>query len=293
MKTRAVKDVIDGYLFCLPALLIFIVFMIYPIISGFYYSLNQWNGIGKKIFTGFENYKLLMRDPYFWGGFSHNVVYAIGTVTAKIVIGMLFALMLAGKFRGVTVYRAFYFLPMMMSYVAVGLLWAFIMYHTNFGIINNTLMILGIPQTKLPLWLGDKSTALLSIMIVDVWRWVGYHIVLYIAAIQGIPEELYEAALVDGANLVQKHWFVTIPQLRNATILNIALCFIGAFSLFDLVYVMTQGGPNRATETILTYMYNQAFTADRFGYASAICYLLFVFIIIFSTIQTNIMNKGD
>lgn len=289
-KKRIRKDIIDGYLFSLPALIIFALFMIYPLIYGFIISLNQWDGLGEKTFIGFENYTTLFQDQQFWQALSHNGIIAVVIVAGKVILGLLIALMLAGKFRGVTAYRTAYFMPMIMSTVAVGLLWSYI-YNFNFGLVNNALRALGVPNSHLPTWLGDSSTALLSVMLVEIWRWVGYHTVIFIAALQGIPNDLYEAALVDGANNVQKHWYITIPQLKTSIVLNAILSLISALGTFDLVYVMTDGGPNRATETILTYMYKQAFVGDRFGYASAIAYIAFAIIIVFTVFQTRVMTE--
>lgn len=290
MGKKARKDIVDGYLFLLPSLIIFGLFMVYPLIYGFIISLYQWNGVGAKIYIGVQNYVTLFKDPLFWQALWHNVIIAVVVVSGKIVFGLLLALLLTGKFRGVAVYRTIYFLPMIMSAVAVGLLWSYI-YNFNFGLINNGLRALGVPMDKLPTWLGDSSTALPSLMIVEIWRWAGYHTVIFIAALQGIPNELYEAARVDGATLFKKHWYVTLPQLKSTILLNVVLCLIGAFGTFDLVYVMTNGGPNRSTETILTYMYKQAFVGDRFSYASAIAYVAFLIILLLTVVQTRAVTE--
>lgn len=182
-------------------------------------------------------------------------------------------------------------MPMMMSAVAVGYLWAYV-YNYNFGLINSFLKAIGVPMNHLPKWLGSTDTSLISVIIVELWRWVGYHTVIFIAAIQGIPKELYEAATVDGANALQTHWYITFPQLKSTIILNVMLSLIGAIGTFDLIHVMTDGGPNKSTEMIMTYMYNQAFIGDRFGYASAIAYVAFLIILIFTILQTKVITEG-
>ena len=285
------KNLRDGYLFSAPALIFFVVFTIYPLLYGFVISLYQWNGVGKKTFIGLGNYVGLIQDSAFWAALQHNIIYAVGVVTGKVVIGLLLAILLTRKMKGITLYRICFFMPMMMSAVAVGYLWAYV-YNYNFGLINSFLKAIGVPMNHLPKWLGSTDTSLISVIIVELWRWVGYHTVIFIAAIQGIPKELYEAATVDGANALQTHWYITFPQLKSTIILNVMLSLIGAIGTFDLIHVMTDGGPNKSTEMIMTYMYNQAFIGDRFGYASAIAYVAFLIILIFTILQTKVITEG-
>lgn len=285
------KNLRDGYLFSAPALIFFVVFTIYPLLYGFVISLYQWNGVGKKTFIGLGNYLGLIQDSAFWAALQHNIIYAVGVVTGKVVIGLLLAILLTRKMKGITFYRICFFMPMMMSAVAVGYLWAYV-YNYNFGLINSFLKAIGVPMNHLPKWLGSTDTSLISVIIVELWRWVGYHTVIFIAAIQGIPKELYEAATVDGANALQTHWYITFPQLKSTIILNVMLSLIGAIGTFDLIHVMTDGGPNKSTEMIMTYMYNQAFIGDRFGYASAIAYVAFLIILIFTILQTKVITEG-
>lgn len=285
------KNLRDGYLFSAPALIFFVVFTIYPLLYGFVISLYQWNGVGKKTFIGLGNYLGLIQDSAFWAALQHNIIYVVGVVTGKVVIGLLLAILLTRKMKGITFYRICFFMPMMMSAVAVGYLWAYV-YNYNFGLINSFLKAIGVPMNHLPKWLGSTDTSLISVIIVELWRWVGYHTVIFIAAIQGIPKELYEAATVDGANALQTHWYITFPQLKSTIILNVMLSLIGAIGTFDLIHVMTDGGPNKSTEMIMTYMYNQAFIGDRFGYASAIAYVAFLIILIFTILQTKVITEG-
>lgn len=285
------KNLRDGYLFSAPALIFFVVFTIYPLLYGFVISLYQWNGVGKKTFIGLGNYVGLIQDSAFWAALQHNIIYAVGVVTGKVVIGLLLAILLTRKMKGITFYRICFFMPMMMSAVAVGYLWAYV-YNYNFGLINSFLKAIGVPMNHLPKWLGSTDTSLISVIIVELWRWVGYHTVIFIAAIQGIPKELYEAATVDGANALQTHWYITFPQLKSTIILNVMLSLIVAIGTFDLIHVMTDGGPNKSTEMIMTYMYNQAFIGDRFGYASAIAYVAFLIILIFTILQTKVITEG-
>ena len=285
------KNLRDGYLFSAPALIFFVVFTIYPLLYGFVISLYQWNGVGKKTFIGLGNYVGLIQDSAFWAALQHNIIYAVGVVTGRVVIGLLLAILLTRKMKGITFYRICFFMPMMMSAVAVGYLWAYV-YNYNFGLINSFLKAIGVPMNHLPKWLGSTDTSLISVIIVELWRWVGYHTVIFIAAIQGIPKELYEAATVDGANALQTHWYITFPQLKSTIILNVMLSLIGAIGTFDLIHVMTDGGPNKSTEMIMTYMYNQAFIGDRFGYASAIAYVAFLIILIFTILQTKVITEG-
>lgn len=290
---RVRKDIAMAYVFLLPALLLFSVFILYPIIYGFYISLNKWNGFGPMKFIGFNNYANILKDNLFYVSLLHNVIYAVLSVVGKVVLGLLLALLLNRSLKGMSVYRGIFFTPVVISFVAVGILWQRI-YDPNIGLIDGLFQSLGLMHTPID-WLGDPHLALFSVIIVDIWKWTGYHTVIYLAGLQLISHDFYESADIDGATRLQKLRFITIPQLRQMTIINVTIASMGAFSVFDLVYIMTHGGPYQSTSVLLTYMYNITFASSNsnFGYGTTVAYLLFVIILVISILQTKAMNAKD
>jgi raffinose/stachyose/melibiose transport system permease protein len=277
-------------LLLLPALLLFLVFTFYPVIVGFYYSMLEWDGFSKATFVGFGNYQRAFLDKFVWQSLSHNVYYAFMTVIGKLALGFFLAVLLNQKLKGITFYRTALFLPIVLSFVAVGILWTWI-YNPVFGLFNALLGKLGFPTNIA--WLGDARFALISLVTVDIWKWFGYHMVLFVAGLQNISGDLYEAAKVDGATRMQSFRRITLPLMMPILMINMTLATMGAFNVFDIVYVMTNGGPYHATEMIMTYTYTQAFQFHSFGYGAAISYLLLAFIAIVTFIQIRIMRRYD
>ena len=196
--TRTKNDLYIAYGFLLPALLVYVVFLLYPFLSGIVISLYRWNGVSPRHFQGIGNYVRLAADPRFLASLWHNVLYALGSVTGKIILGFIFALLLNARIRGMTVYRTLYFTPVVMSFVAVGLLWRWI-YNPVFGLFDYLLQTIGFTHKSVG-WLSNPQIALWSVVLADTWKWTGYHTVIFLAGLQTIPHELYEAAEVDGAS---------------------------------------------------------------------------------------------
>ena len=284
---------ITAYMLLSPALLLFAVFTFCPFLYGFFISLNQWDGFTDMKFVGMGNYADIFKDELFYGALGHNVLYAVGTVIGKVGIALIIALFLNRKFRGVTFFRVAFFLPVVMSFVAIGVLWQRI-YDPNLGLLDMFLIKTGIISQPIE-WLADPKLALWSLVIVDIWKWTGYHTVLFLAGLKTIPHDLYESSYIDGANGWKKFRYITFPQLMPVTLINITISLMGAFSVFDLVYIMTNGGPYHSTEVLLTYMYNITFGGadSNFGYGSAVAYILFAVILTITIIQTKIMNRQD
>lgn len=275
-------------LFVAPALALFALFVLWPLSQAVATSFTSWDGFTDRVWIGGSNYSQLVHAPLFWSAVGHTLIYAVGTVVAKIVLGLGLALMVNHGIRAVAAYRSILFLPVLMSFVAVGLLWGF-MYDPALGLINSALAHLGL-HTGVA-WLGSPSTALLSIMIVDVWKWVGYHVVLLVAGLQLVRPDLYEAAKSDGANAWSSFWHVTLPAMKTMIGLNVIIAFGGALNAFDLVYVMTKGGPYHSTDTIMTYMYDQAFNQNHFGYASAVACALFLGVALVTILQVRLLRS--
>jgi len=287
------REYIEGYIFTLPAILFISVFILIPVFYGLYLSMTNWDGYSPAVFIGIKNYiNLFKTDDIFRKDIFNNVKFAIAVVTGKNILGLLLALLANMKLRGVTFFRTVLFLPVTMSFVAIGILWAWI-YNPQFGLISSGLHLLGLDQFNKP-WLGLESTALWAIVVVDIWKWTGFHMVLYLAGLQGIPIDLYEAAMVDGALSFDKFRYITLPLLAPIVFINILMSLSGAFvTNFDLVWVMTGGGPNHASEVVLTRMVLEAFQYGRLGYSSAMGYVLFIIVGIISFFYIRMARSGN
>jgi len=278
-----------AYFLIVPALILYIVFRVYPIVYGGYISLQEWDGLRPMKFIGLKNFsEVLFNDRLFKVSLLHNTIYALGTVTGKNLLGLFLALLLNERLRGRTIFRTILFMPVVMSFVAVGILWSWIL-NPAFGLLNTLLQGLHL-NFLIREWITDPRIALYSLIGIDIWKWTGFHMVIFLAALQSIPQTFYEAAMIDGASKRQFFWHVTIHLLVPVTTFNVLISLIGAFNVFDLVFVVTQGGPFHATEVVLTHMYIQAFKFYRVGYGTAIAYTLFVIIFILSLLQMRIMQ---
>lgn len=277
--------------FVAPALLLFSVFELYPLVRTFVLSLYEWDGFSDKRFVGLDNFRQTLGDEFFWQAAWHSAVYAVGTATAKLVLGLGIAVVLDRALRGRALYRSLVFAPALMSFVAVGLLWT-LFFNPDLGPVVRLLAPLGLVDDQLGL-LGDPSRALAAVMFVDTWKWVGYHAVLFLAGLSLVPDDQVEAALIDGAGAWQRFWHVTLPAIRQIVVINVVIALAGAMNTFDLVYVMTTGGPYRSTEVLLTHMYAVAFTQNRFGLASAIACVLFVAVGLMTLLVLRIGRVGE
>lgn len=264
----------SGYVLILPALALLSVFSLAPFFYGAYLSLHRWDGFNPPEFVGLTNYTtLLLADSVARKALLNTGLFAAGVVVVKNVLALAMALALNRVIRGRTFFRTSVFLPVTFSIVVVGLLWSWF-YSPVFGLLNETLRSIGLGQFARS-WLSDPNTALLSVMIVDIWKWTGFHMVIYLAALQTLSKEVQEAARVDGAGGWRRFWYVTLPLLAPITFINVLMALSGAFvRSFDLVNVMTSGGPNHATEVVLTLMVKQAFAFGSLGYATAMGYAL-------------------
>lgn len=270
----------DGFvaaMMMLPAGILFALFFLWPFVSGFWLSFQRWDGFSDPRFIGFGNYMRLMKDGVFLLALKNSFIFVVVSIVAKNVLGLALALLLnrVTYMRGFI--RASVFVPVTISFVAAGLLWAWI-YNPVFGLLNAGLDFVGLASWKRS-WLGDANVALYAVIVVDVWKWLGFHAVIYLAGLQTIPSELYEAARIDGANARRRLWHITLPLMVPVIFINTILSLSGAFVRnFDIVHVLTQGGPNHATEVVITAMVKAAFTNSQMGYAAAMGYALFVLV---------------
>jgi multiple sugar transport system permease protein len=288
MKWKKIKKYSKGYLFLLPNFLGFFFFMLIPIFMGAGISLTDYDGFKQLNFVGLENYINLFKDEYFIVSLKNNFLYTAVTVPGTVIIAILLAVALNSEIKGHQIFKTFFFFPSISSMVAVGIVWA-VLFNPSRGPINGFLEFIGIDTP--PLWLASTDTALWSVMIVAIWKQVGYYMVMVLAGLQSIPKQLYEAADIDGANKVVKFFKITLPMLSPITFMVTILTIISSFQVFDLINVMTKGGPGRATNVLVYRIYQEGFNYMRYGYASAMAYFLFVIILIITLIQFRGQKK--
>lgn len=276
------------YYFLSPILIIFTVFMIYPIISSFILSFQEFKH-GQYNFVGLKNYSMLLKDPIFKAAITNTLQYLIIQVPIMILLGLIFANLLNQayiKFRAI--FRISIFMPAITALVAYSLIFKLLL-NTDYGFINYLLSLVGLPAID---WLNGPVTAKASLIIAITWRWTGYNMVIFLAGLQAIPEELYEACAIDGASRIQQFFKVTVPLLKPVILFCTITSTIGTLQLFDESYILTGGGPDNATITIAHYLYNTGFRFVNFGYAAAISYVLVIIIAVISFIQFK-LSGGD
>ncbi len=278
---KRVLDVINGYLFLLPNISGFLSFTFVPILFSFGLSFTQWEILTPPRFVGIENFIALMKDHYFWFYFKNTLIFML-EVPIGMAVSLGLALAMNQQLKGIVIFRTIYFLPVVSNLVAVAMVWRWI-YNPDFGLLNAFLKSIGILHP--PNWLSSPAWAKPAIIIMDVWKGAGYNMLLYLAALQGIPQTLYEAAEVDGANSWHKFWYITLPMLAPTNFFIFVMGIIGGFQAFGAQYVMTQGGPAGSTTTIVYYIFLNAFQWFKMGYASAIAWFLFLLMFLVTVLQ--------
>jgi multiple sugar transport system permease protein/raffinose/stachyose/melibiose transport system permease protein len=258
-----------AYLFVLPTLALYALFVLYPLVASVYLSLTEWDGASPvKRFVGLANYDRLVRDGRFWNTLSHNLIWIVVGTAVPIAVALLLAVLLWGRTRGYAIYRTVYFMPQVLPWVVVGIIWGWI-YHPMFGVLNRALQAIGLGSLARG-WLGNEGTALYAVLGAATWQSVGFVFVILLAGLQNVDLDLLDASRIDGANAWQRLWNVTIPQLANVLTLVTAVMLIGGFSVFDVIFVMTAGGPANSTDVIATYTYEMAFMQNQVGYSAAL-----------------------
>ncbi len=283
------EQALVGYLFILPDFLGLLIFTVFPMLMAFAISFSNWKLTGDVDFVGLNNFQALFRDPKFGASLGRSVLYAIGFVPTVYCLSLGLAVLLTRKSRGNTFFRTMYFMPIAMSLVVAGVIWRF-MFEPNAGLINLVLEGFGLPAIQ---WIGSTQSAMVSVIIVSVWKSAGYFMIILLAGIQDIPSEYIEAAQIDGANRLQIFRRIIMPLLRPTSFFVIVVLTIGALQAFDQIYVMTNGGPAQATYTLVMYLYDKAFREWNFGYAAAISVVLFGIIFVLTAIQVKFFRTGD
>lgn len=266
------------YLFLLPALLILVLTVFWPALQAFYLSFTRYDyGINQlPEWVGLKNLRRLWTDPVFWQTLRNTLIYLAGVVPILVVFPLGLAILVNQKLRGIHWFRASYYTPVVISMVVAGIAWKWL-YAEN-GLLNQLIKNLGLSAEGIP-WLTSPRFALFSVMAVTVWKGLGYYMVIYLAGLQSIPADLYEAAAIDGSDGVRKHWDVTIPLMKPYLVLVAVISAISATKVFEEVYIMTRGGPSNSSQTAVYYLYEQAFEDFDFSYACTIGLVLFLIIL--------------
>ncbi|GAA1012612.1 sugar ABC transporter permease [Acrocarpospora pleiomorpha] len=261
------------WLFALPALAVYVAFLVYPALSSLWFSFTDWDGLSPAYnVVGLDNYTRMLSDPVVLTAGKNNLIWSVVTIVFPVTIGLALALLLNGKARGKPVLRLIFYAPGVLPLVSIASIWGWL-YNPDLGAINSFLRLIGLDGLAQP-WLGQDSTALWAVMVPAVWLRTGFPMLLYLAALQGIPKDLYEAARVDGATRWEQFWHVTMPGLRPTHYIVLALSLIDSFKVFDLVYAMTYGGPGTATQVMGTWMYANVFQYYQAGYGTAIAVVI-------------------
>lgn len=281
-----------GYLFVLPSFALYALFMIYPFIQSIYLSFVSWNGADPvKKWVGLANYRELIHDNLLWASLRHNLIWVVIGTVSPMVIGLFLAVLLWKRPRGFTLFRTAYFMPQVLSSVVIAIIWGWI-YNPIFGILNKGLTRVGLHSVARG-WLGDPHLALYAVLVAAVWAETGFVFVVFLAGLQNVSRDLLEAATLDGANSWRRFWDVTVPQLANVITVIGALLLIGGFNVFDIVFVLTGGGPNHATEVIASYTYDQAFTQNRIGYAATLSLVITAISLIASFVFIRLRERAE
>ena len=272
---------LSPWLFALPALAVYVVFLVYPSITSLFFSLTDWDGLSPTYnIVGLQNYVDMTKDPVIATALKNNVIWTVVTLTVPLVVGLALAILLNGKVRGKPILRLIFYTPAVLPLVSIASIWGWL-YNPQYGAINEFLRLIGLGELAQP-WLGQDSTALAAVMVPAIWVRVGFPMLLYLAALQGISTEMYEAATVDGATRAQQFWHITMPSLRPAHYIVLALSLIDSFKVFDLIYATTYGGPGTATQVMGTWMYANVFQYYQAGYGTAIAVVVTVIAIVVS-----------
>lgn len=272
-----------------PALILFSLFVVWPLLDAGYYSFFKWNGFGSpKDFVGFDNYQRVLADPIFWNSVKNTGIVLAVSILIQMPVALTLAILIYRKTWSNTIFRMVFFVPFILAEIASGLIWSFV-YDGNVGLISGVFRSLGLDPVFI---LSDKNWAFVAITVVVVWKYFGFHMMIYIAALQGVPEEMVEAAKIEGAKRARVIWHVLIPQLRPALIVSGFFAVVGSLQLFDVVIPLTGGGPSNSTHTIVSYLYSFGMVRNRIGFGSAVGVILFIAAVVVAVVYQKSLNRG-
>lgn len=286
LLTMQTKESIAGWIFLMPALVLMLLFVFYPMVSAGWISLHDWNMLGSMEFTGLDNFKTLIQDQNWLKCLKRTGSYTLCYVPALYSMSLVLALIVHKIPKGSGFFRTAYFMPVILSSVVTGLIWK-LMYDERTGVINN--IVSAFLGEKIP-WLSSMKWAMPAVLIVHVWMQMGYYMIIFLAGLQDIPKEYYEAAQIDGANGWQQFWHITMPNLANTSVFVIIMSVINSFQAYDHIATLTDGGPANATNLAVQYIYETAFSQYSMGYAASLALNLFVIILAFSLLMLKVMR---
>jgi multiple sugar transport system permease protein len=281
------------YLFLLPGLALYVLWMIYPLGYEFFISFFDWKIMPGQTsdYVGLGNYRDVLHDKYFWLALENTVRYTFVTVAGQMILGLALAVLVHRVFIGKRLFRAIYYVPVITSWVVVSFLFQFLFSSNPGGLVNYVLVsVLGLLD-KPVLWMSETKTAWIIIYALGIWKGMGWTMVIFLAALQGVPPELYEVAAIDGAGEWRQFRHVTLPMIRRTTLFILVALIIGGFQVFISVYLITGGGPLHRTEVVLSYMYDRAFDKLRFGYGASLSYVLAAIVVFVSFAQMRLFNR--
>ncbi|MCB5203983.1 sugar ABC transporter permease [Neorhizobium sp. T786] len=285
--TVARRDSLAGFLFIAPQLIGVIVFVLVPLGLVFWYSLHEWNVLANTFtYTGSENYRMLLSDPSIVRVLGATAIFSVGLVIFNLSLALLLAVLLNQRLPGITVFRTLFFSPVVVSLVAWTIVWGFLLQKN--GGINGMLLVFGMEG---PNWLREETTAMISVIVVQVFKNVGLNMILFLAALQGVPKELYEAARIDGAPPFKQFRRITLPLISPTILLTSIITIVGSLQVFAQIAVLTQGGPGLSTTVLVYYLYQQAFQFHFFGYGSTLSILLFVIVAVLTFAQWQMRKR--
>lgn len=281
------RDWFAAFVFLLPNLVSIGLFTLIPVVAGFVLSFTNWDMLSDPQWVGLENYADMLKNRQFWNALRNTVIYTMIVIPGGLVVSMLLALALNSKIKGTAIYQAIFFLPYVSSTVAIALVWKWI-YHPDYGVLNSMLRAVGLPGVD---WLVDPKVALISVAIVQIWQTAGYNMVLLLAGLRAIPKDYYEAARIDGASPWTMFWAITVPLLMPTIFFVTTISIIASFQVFNLIYVMTGGGPGNSTKVFVFLIWENGFSFFKMGYASALAYVLFVIILAITLLQARFLGR--
>ena len=283
------SDLKDGILFCLPFMIVFALFLLFPMLFGLFIGFFDWDILSTRTWTGFGNYVKLFKDATFYSSLGHTLVFVLVSTPLLLVTGFFMALLVTSRSPLKDAAENLFFLPYILSITVIGTLWAWLL-QKNYGIVNQFIKLFGGEPVG---WLTDTKYAMTSIIATTVWWTAGFNMILFSAGIKQISSEIYDAVKIDGANYVQTVWRITLPLVRPTTALCLILQIIASFNIFGQVYVMTGGGPHGSTRVLVQYIYETGFKYFKMGYSSAMAYVLFFIILIISLFQYKAISAGE
>ena len=289
---RSFQDGLLIALFLLPALILFLLFVIYPIFRSIYFSMFDWNGLGPAVdFVGLQNFKDILNDQVFLKAVRNVLLIILFSVGVQLPLALALAVMVGRGLPGRGIFRTIFFMPYVLSEINVAIMWM-LLYNPDpdRGLLNAVVVLLGGEAIG---WLSSTNLVLLSIFIALTWKYFGFHMLLYLAGLQNIPVELEEAATIDGANSFQNFFYITLPLLGSTIRTSVYLSVLGSIQQFILVWIMTKGGPVNASETLATYMYRFGFVRFQLGYGSAVAIYMFLLCLIFSLMYQRLTRQPD